>query len=137
MPTLPVTVRWDSALPVREALVRSHSAEARDTENTLATRDKYYVLTILGLGTAGNSDKTMLRQGLLNEARLMRHGKKPIMPEDARIDEKTGTIQIFFPKTDPITLDDKEVAFGTVFGTVQVIQRFRLKDMVYKGKLEL
>jgi hypothetical protein len=58
------------------------------------------------------------------------------VPEDVRIDE-SGNVRVFFPKTDAITLEDKEVVFGTAFGSIRVSQRFRLKDMVYKGKLEL
>ena len=151
-PTLPVIVRWDSALPVRQALLRSHAAGVRDTENTLSQPDKYYVIAILGLAPARKSpvdsstgddidrdqfEMTRTRQGLLNQARLMRRDKKAIVPEDARIDPSTGTVQIFFPKTDPIAAADKEVTFGTMFGTIRVTQKFRLKDMMYRGKLEL
>lgn len=154
-PTLPVTVRWDSALPVREALLRSHGLELRDTENTLSQPDKYYVITVFGLAQArkpavdesGNPSQTdpeqdrfwmtRTRQGLLDQARLMRKGKKAIAPDDARIDPATGAVQLFFPKTDPITLADKEVFFGTTFGSIRLVQKFRLKDMTYKGKLEL
>lgn len=155
-PTLPVTVRWDSALPIREALLASHAPENRDTEHTLAEPDKYYVITVIGLArghqvTLSNPDSTespanegrtpfdvrQTRQGLMNLSRLTPRAKKPIVPEDVRLDEASGRIQIFFPKSEPIVASDKEVFFGTTYGSIKVTQRFRLKDMMYKGKLEL
>jgi hypothetical protein len=145
MPTLPVTIRWDSAQPVREAQVQSHAADAAETGNTLKDPEKYYIITVLGLasphrpGTPDQEqfDETRMRQGLLNESRLLLHNRPPIVPEDARVDQSTGAIRLYFPKDKPITLADKEVAFGTTFGSVRVIQKFRLKDMVYQGALTL
>ena len=42
-----------------------------------------------------------------------------------------------FPKTDPITLDDKEVEFSTQIGPMQFKRKFKLQEMVFDGKLEL
>jgi hypothetical protein len=42
-----------------------------------------------------------------------------------------------FPKTTPITEDDKEVEFNVKIGDFSIRQKFRLKDMVVKGKLDL
>jgi hypothetical protein len=42
-----------------------------------------------------------------------------------------------FPRTDPITLDDKEVELDLKLGTMEAKRKFNLKDMVYNGKLEL
>ncbi len=136
VPKIPVLVRWDSALPVREALLQSHARDLRDSENTLAKPEKDYIITLIGLLPAHNGSP-QIAQGLINAARLMPQNRKSIAPEDVRIDESTGTIQLFFPRTAPITLDDKEVVFTTVFGSMKIIQRFRLKDMLYRGKLEL
>lgn len=147
MPTLPVTVRWDSSRPVRAALLQSHAADARDTERSLGAAEKYYVLTVLGLAIPhkpGSSDadqdkfdETRLRQGLLNQSRLYVRNRPPLIPQDARVDQQTGSIQVFFPRDNPITLNDKEVMFGTIFGSVRVLQKFRLKEMVYQGELSL
>lgn len=145
MPTLPVVVRWDSAQPVREALVKSHAPDATDTEHTLDTPEKYYILTVVGLAAPDKAKtaeeahdaETRMRQGLLNESRLMLRDREPIVPEDARVDEQSGEIHLYFPKDKPITLQDKEVVFGTIFGSVRVIQKFRLKDMQYHGQLAI
>jgi hypothetical protein len=145
MPTLPVTIRWDSAQPVREALVQSHAPNAADSEHSLTASEKYYVITVLGLAATHKPgeaeqerfDENRMRQGLVDRSRLLFRDRKPIVPEDARVDQATGAIHLYFPKDKPITLDDKEVAFSTVFGSVRVVQKFRLKDMVYKGQLSL
>jgi hypothetical protein len=156
-PTLPVLVRWDSALPVREALLRLHDKAARDTERTLAEPDKYYVLSVLGLVRARQQmqaagaesadtpagqgrtpyDVTQTRQGLMNLARLYPKKGKTIVPADIRIDEATGNVQVFFPKSTPLDDKDKEVTFQITYGSIKVTQRFKLKDMMYRGKLEL
>lgn len=159
--TLPVMVRWDSALPVREALVASHSKETTDTEHTLSEPEKYYVITVEGLvrgrqqpverpdpdsaptvdepanGGRVPVEMNVIRQGLLNMSRLYPRDKKGIVPADVRIDEETGTVRIYFPKDEPIDLQDKEVTFQTNYGSIKVTQRFKLKEMLYHGKLEL
>jgi len=152
-PKIPVLVRWDSARPVREALLKTHASELLDTEHTLADVDKDYVITVEGLAPARKPpnpdadaedhsaaapfDAKAIRLAFLGSARLTRSGKKPVEPEDVHLDEATGTVQIFFPKNDPVTIDDKVVVFYATYGTLRVAQGFRLKDMMVKGKLEL
>ena len=119
-------VRWDSARPVREALLKTHAPELLDTEHTLADADKDYVITVQGLAPARKPanpdaddeeshsaaapfDAKGIRLAFFSSARLTRSGKKPIEPEDVHLDEATGKVQIFFPKSDPITVDDKVV----------------------------
>ena len=55
----------------------------------------------------------------------------------AALDAATGAIHLFFPRTAAINLKDKEVLFATRFGSMKIEKRFRLKDMTYRGKLEL
>ncbi len=61
------------------------------------------------------------------------HPSKVVMPS------QTSRAFVFhFPKTHPIELDDKEVAFATVArGTTEIKKKFKLKDMVFNGKLAL
>lgn len=160
LPTLPVTVRWDSALPVREALVRSGGAD-----ETLARSATDYIVTILGLWpgetpqrTEAAADNSLgavppeartvqeqpaprrlghMREELMSSTKLFPKGQAAIVPEDVKLDAKTGAIHFFFPRSNPITLSDKEVSVATQFGSMHVIEKFRLKDMTVKGKLEL
>jgi hypothetical protein len=155
LPTLNVTVRWDSALPVREALGRQHVPAAYSAEQV----QKYYLVSVAGLVPAGHyinptlntrsRDDTFgtrspqdprnpeeMLEGVMHYAHLFPHGKSPIRPDDAKLDTG-GTIHLFFPRTSAITLDDKDVTFEVRFGSLSVIKKFRLKDMLYKGELEL
>lgn len=153
-PKLPVLVRWDSARPVRQALLKTHDPALIDTALTVVEPDKDYVITVMGLvpghkppsatsddedhpSIAAPYDPKSIRVELYSSSSLMRSGKASLKPEDVHLDEATGTIQVFFPKTDPITIADKLVVFRATFGKLRVVQEFRLKDMVVKGKLEL
>jgi hypothetical protein len=150
VPSLPVTVRWDSALPVRQALSRSgkdHPGSAR------AAND--YVITVIGLASASPrtsaapsdepaggverepQDPAQIAQAFVANSRLIPRGKSAIVPEDAKFDSATGAVQLFFSRSAAIAVSDKEVTFVTRFGSLSVRKRFRLKDMAYKGQLEL
>lgn len=140
VPSLPVTVRWDSALPVREALSRSKDAAAAAAVER-AARD--YVITVIGLVPANvapsaehPADDPAQIQGFIANSRLMTRAAA-IVPEDAKIDPSSGVVHLFFPRGHAIALSDKEVNFVTRFGSVNIQKRFRLKDMTYKGQLEL
>jgi len=149
-PTLNVTVRWDSALPVRQALERSHSMPGYSPE--LFSKD--YVITVIGLVPAGRYTRPELNtrsgdgaddvrnpeemlEGVMRYSHLYRRGKPAIRPEDAKLDQATGTLHLFFPRSDGITVEEKEVTFEMRFGSLSVLKRFRLKDMLYNGQLAL
>jgi hypothetical protein len=155
-PKIPALVRWDSALPVRVALLKAHDPAAHDSARSLAQPEKDYIIEVIGLiparkahptdqdddngggaSSAPSFDLNDLRNGVASSTRLLRRGKPAIAPEDVHLDEATGALTIFFPKTNPIVLDDKEVEFRTSFGTLLVVARFRLKDLLYQGRLEL
>ncbi len=149
-PTLDVTVRWDTALPVRQAFDRKRSGEPYSSEQFR----KDYIITVIGLVPAGRYIEPQLPNGSGNRpedvrnpeemlAGMMRtsflfpRGKSAIRPEDAKLDNSTGTLHIFFPRTQAIDADDKEVTFQMRFGSLSIIKKFRLKDMLYHGQLEL
>ncbi len=149
-PTLNVTIRWDSALPVRQAAEHERAATRYSPEQLR----KDYIITIVGLVPGGRYGQPELNsrsgdgatdvrnpeemlEGVMRYARLFPRGKSAIRPEDAKLDNASGDLHLFFPRTGGIALGDKEVTFETRFGSLSVVKRFRLKDMVYKGQLEL
>lgn len=153
-PTLNVLVRWDSALPVCEALSRSTEGDQQRITGEQATAD--YIISVIGLVPAGRyrsvgrtertsrSDDTVdarnpeeMLEGLMAASQLIPKGKAAIRPDDAKLDGSTGTLYILFPRTQPIGADDKEVMFTTRFGALTIQKSFRLKDMNYQGKLAL
>ncbi len=158
-PTLPLIIRWDSALPIRQALVRAGEADLSQARSA-----KDYVITIIGLWPGektkqkedsddswGNLPPEVptehekparpglghMREELMATAKLLLRGQPSLTPEDVTMDEKTGAIHFFFPRSRPITLSDKEATITAQFGPMRVSEKFRLKDMAEEGKLEL
>ncbi len=151
-PTLDITIRWDSALPVRQAL----KLIAKEPPAPASNSD--YVITVIGLVPAGRyrsagrlptqsrsddgstidpQDPEQMLEGLMGQSRLMPRGEKAIAPDDVKLDAASGALHLFFPRTERLSLKTKEVVFATRFGSMTIYKRFRLKDMRYEGKLEL
>jgi hypothetical protein len=150
LPSLPVTVRWDSALPVREALRRIPGHPEPDSSSA------DYIITLTGLipagryrsagrtdassNSAGASDARNpeeLLEAFMSFSRLLPSGDAAIAPRNVRLDSASGAVHIFFPRTHPIEAHAKEVVFLTRFGGFKVRAKFRVKDMRYQGKLAL
>jgi len=76
-----------------------------------------------------------MKEMLLKNTSLSIKGKEPIVPTDL---QSGGATAVFlFPKTVAIDMDDKEVEFSTKLGQTIVKTKFKLKDMVFNGKLDL
>ncbi len=141
VPSLPVLVRWDSALPVREALLRSQAGTNFSSEQA----EKDYIISVMGLVPGGTYKRSgenpqnpeEMLNGLMAASAILRRGKPAVRATQIKLDASTGAVHLFFPRTEPITPSDKEVTFATRFGSMRVEKTFRLKDMAYKGKLEL
>ena len=50
---------------------------------------------------------------------------------------KTMDVVFVFPRSMPFTVEDKEVELSTKLGTSTLKYKFKLKDMVVNGKLEM
>lgn len=152
LPSLPVLIRWDSALPVREAALRLQETNFATTEQ--AAKD--YIITVVGLvpakryrdagqlnGTSASDssvderDPEELLEGFMSTSRLIRAGRPALAPENVKLDGSTGVVRIFFLKADPIDVREKEVVFRTRFGSLTVQKVFRPAEMTYRGRLEL
>jgi len=137
-PGVRVAVRWQSALPIRQALLRRESPAAISNLNA---EEPHYLLAICGLPMAPPSGEVLgaMKLKFRASASLNRKGKTPITPEQVEVARSGKTTEIFllFPKTDAIAADDGEVEFRslTPFGPVHA--KFRLKDMVLRGRLLL
>ena len=46
-------------------------------------------------------------------------------------------MSFLFPKTTVFTADDKEMEFSSKFDKTVVKHKFKLKDMVFNGKVEM
>jgi hypothetical protein len=136
-PQLKMTLTWRSAMPVREALARSTDGGAAVVDGQpVLERPQHYLLTLSGLPAryqrqVPSAEKTsFLKPG----------SKTPIPPFQGGIQQATpGTLTLVFAfsRATPIVLDDKEVEFVTTIGTLEIKQKFKLKDLVVNGQLEL
>jgi len=147
MPSAPempkASVRWESAAPYREAMKKLRSEGATDSDV-----EGFYVITVtglkLGMGARGGNSPSVeqlarARERLQESSNLNRKGKDPI--QCARVDgtptAEGTTLRFYFPRSEPIDLDDKEVVFETHMGRLELKTKFALKDMVIGGKLAI
>jgi hypothetical protein len=143
-PMLTFTVRWESALPVKQARVRarygSEAGTSQEARRILETEEKNYLITVSGLpANTLRGDAQEIKTQAIADAALTVKGQDPIKPIDFMLRRVNGdTIAVFaFPRTIPLTLDDKEVEFRAKFASIPVKLRFALKNMIFAGKLEL
>jgi hypothetical protein len=142
--TVPVTVRWESALPIREA--RKDSAAPAGS----------YVISLAGLIPAGryratgrtettsSSDGSTdarnpeeVLEAFMAYSLIYVKGYPALHPQNVKLDPDTGMIRIFFSREKPIDPSQKEVLFSTRFGGLSVHAKFRLAAMKYHGNFEL
>jgi len=145
-PTLNVTLIWESAKPVQQALEKNGQSA---TSAELIAKD--YVIAISGLVPAARKlsktsaedeqqalqDREHLLETVMAASRLLPRGRPPILPHDAKLDAETGTLRLYFPRSPDISLKDKEIDFVTRYGAMSVRGAFHLKEMSIQGQLEL
>jgi hypothetical protein len=130
--TLPeLVVRWESALPVQQALLKIPDAVAP------AMDEAHFAITVMNVprSVALEAEKGRPKpSGVLRVA-----GKKPIKASEARmIIRDDGSIALFlFPRRFEISARDTQVEFDGQVGSLHVKQSFDIGAMKYHGKLEL
>ena len=124
------TLRWETALPVRLA-EKNHAFDG----------SQYYVLAAVGDFPATNdanediAARQQRREMLQEFTKLERRGDSPLYLD--RVESIATGMRFYFQKLEPITLANKELAFTTKIGPLELKAKFPLKDMVYRGQLEL
>ncbi len=136
-------IRWMSALPVKQALAKAKYGEeagtAEEGQKFIGRTETHYVVAVSGfparMAQVAQREPDRLKQG----AFLKRKGKGNILPEEVQVrsGEQEAEVFLMFPRTDAITLDDKDVELEMAMGPMTVKRKFKLKDMVYDDKLEL
>ncbi len=86
-----------------------------------------------------NRSNDALRSQLLDAAQLAPKGKSSIYAADVQIVGPGGIdgVRFLFPRTNPISANDKEVDFILDIRRIKVEEKFKLSDMQYEGKLAL
>jgi len=129
-----VTLRWESAMPVRTAELKVHDNDAPTLD------DKHYAIAVYGIPDrmlVGDTKK--LEDQLKGKASIKRDGKKDFKPSSVEVLERpNGPVVVYmFPMTNEITKQDHRLEFDADLGRLELTQSFFTDDMVWQGKLEL
>ncbi len=134
-----LTLRWESALPVRDAELRSRDENAPTLED-----ENHYALAVYGIpASALNGDLKSFADQIKKKTTLSRDGKKDMKPSSVQVlRRENGPVVLFLflkPKNakDQISKDDRRVEFDTQIVRYSVSQAFYLDDMTFQGKTEL
>ncbi len=122
-----VTIQWQSALPVRLALAK------KDGSSVDAAPLDEYVVVVAGF-TANTYGLTPRK--LKSTISLIRSGHERIYPSKVDIPDDQ-TVIFHFPKKDPIAPTDKHVEFQLFAKKLHLNRKFDLKEMQFRGRLEL
>ena len=156
VPSMTLTIRWLSAAPVKEAFARARFDDAAETSpealKLLELEPDYYILGISGfpawMAQMDPQLRSFLFEQMKKETILKIKGRDPIPVRDVRfgsdqgqvLDAKTGQVGVelvvFFSREE-IALKDKNVEFITRLMDRRISKKFKLRDMVYHGELEL
>lgn len=127
-------LRWESALPVREAELK-----ARDTSAPTLDAD-HYAIAVYGVPSRmAGGDSQDLANKLKKQAAIKRDGKKDVKPSSVQVlQREDGPVIVYlFPRSKEITRQDKRIEFGAQIGRLQFTESFYVDEMNYQGKLEL
>jgi hypothetical protein len=130
-----LTLRWESAMPVREAELKARDVNAPTLED-----EAHYAIAVYGLPvTMTNGDTKKLADDCKKKAALKRDGKKDIQPSSVQVlRREDGPVIVFlFPRAKEITKDDRRIEFDAQIDKLTLTESFYLEDMLYQGKTEL
>jgi hypothetical protein len=136
-----VMLRWMSAMPVKQAFARAQygdeAASSPDAVRSLEKQETNYVLSVIGL------PRNLVKRGdqMKKNAVLKLKSGDPIEASDAKAEMKDNGVvflTLYFPREGhPLKAEDGELALELKLGSKTVTQKFKLKNMVFNGKLEI
>lgn len=139
-----LTTRWSSALPVRQALAlhqygRGGLGNAKAME-LLRGSDDEYVVDVAGfpVGTIPQGVRRFEAQ-LLETATLVVKGRKAVKATATSVPEHGNHLiaTLRFPRMENLSDAEGLIEFAAVAGPMDIRQKFKLRDMTFKGRLEL
>jgi hypothetical protein len=130
---LPMNVRWESALPIREAELKAREMNAPDVD------ENHYAIAVYGVPTHLAKDPQSFGDRLKGQATIKREGQKDLKPVHVDvIPRDDGVVIVFlFPRAREISPKDSRAEFYAQIGPFQITQSFHLDEMIYQGKPEL
>jgi hypothetical protein len=137
-------LRWQTALPIKEAIARARYKDQVETSEeaakTLKREEVQYILGVTGLMGSPTAFKT---EDLKAGAKIKIGDLPPIPALDVMVDKQGFTTNLFiaFPKAmegaHRITEADGSVEFELKTPSIEIKWKFNLKEMVYQDKLEI
>jgi len=132
----PITLhlRWESALPVRLAQLKTHESEAPTLDSD------GYRIAVYGIPSGDfKGDPKELGKPLKSLALLRRVSKKDVKPVSAEVFQLENDVVVVyvFPLSAEISKRDGQILFEAQIGRIVVAQTFDLGEMEFMGKLEL
>ena len=143
-PSVDVVARWQSALPIRQAFVRlkfgAEADKSAEAAKVLEQQETPYEIVLSGpmgpfLGAKPeDSAKALSEVSFLSSSRT---GAIKAVQIQVGKPGKTMDVVFVFPRSMPFTVEDREVEFITKLGASTLKYKFKLKDMVLNGKLDM
>ena len=126
VPASSIAIRWDSALPVRLALASDRTAPQPDLN--------VYRIVIADVppAIAARADQKSMPSKTTLSAKgkpALTSLKLEIVPHGKNLD-----FAFTFPRETVFSAEDKEIEFTTQFGGIRIRQRFRPREMVFRGQ---
>lgn len=144
IPTLTVHVRWRTALPIKQAIVRGRfgdeAGSSPEAARLLSGQETAYIVEIAGLPA---SLARVNPEQVKAAAQLRIKDKPPIQAVDVKGGRDQGGVNLYliFPRgqegSHVIVVEDREVEVFLKAGPLDIRRKFRLKDMIFEGKLEI
>ena len=132
--SMTLRLRWESALPVRLAELKSREIGLPTLEG------EGYRIAVYGI-PSGNfkGDPEKLGGPLKEQAALRREGKKDVKPSMVEVFQRSDGVAVvyLFPLTAEISAKDLRLEFEAHIGRIVVAQTFNVQEMEFHGKLEL
>jgi hypothetical protein len=146
-PATEIALRWVTALPLKQALARARFGEKAGTDpealKSLSRQEERYILGTFYLPAfVMKGDPAQAKSGCVIKIK----GKPDIQAESLVPDAiapgaHTVNLFVIFPREQNgaplITEKDNEIEVDLNLGAVKVNRKFKLKDMVFNGKLEM
>ena len=143
-PGISVTIRWLTALPVRQANVRlklgQEAGTSQQAAEALAKPQQFYIVGLSGIPAKAI---TVGPEELKNHAELRLKNLAPIKPVQVQVEQQRASTVLYlvFPRIQEgahqIVPADNEVEVFLQIEAGKVSRKFKLKDMMFEGKLEL
>ncbi len=131
--SITLRLRWESALPVRLAQLKSQEA------GLPTVLSDGYSIAVYGVPGNFKGDPKQLGDPLKNLAALKREGKKDVRPVSVEVFQRDeGVVVVYlFPLSAELTKKDQRIQFEAHIGRIVFVQTFELSEMEFMGKLEL